>query len=155
MIGPVFLLLLEISMTKGVKKALIFDVGVLLADSLFIALIAYGSRFLADITNVLWIFAVGGFLLISFGIYNIYNSKKKKKHLEEHTELPEFNATNTVYFAKGFFLNFLNAGVLAYWLTTTVTLRATLKGDENESMLVPRPGAKSPGNTPNRVGWRG
>ena len=35
-IGPVFFVLLETSATKGFKSALIFDLGVMLADAFFI-----------------------------------------------------------------------------------------------------------------------
>ena len=43
-IGPVFFVLLETSITKGFRAALIFDVGVVLGDIVFI-LIAYFSDF--------------------------------------------------------------------------------------------------------------
>jgi threonine/homoserine/homoserine lactone efflux protein len=41
-IGPVFFVLLETSITKGFRAALIFDLGVVFADFVFI-LIAYFS----------------------------------------------------------------------------------------------------------------
>ena len=44
MIGPVFFILIETSITKGIKAALTFDLGVILADVTFI-LIAYFSSF--------------------------------------------------------------------------------------------------------------
>ena len=136
MVGPVFLLLLEISLTKGVGKAIIFDLGVLLADAVFIALIGIGSSFIQDVNNVSWIFAIGGFLIIGYGFYNLSSAKRKKKVLAEQDHLPQITGSNGLYFIKGFFLNFMNVGVLAYWLTTTVTLRAALQGDENESTLM-------------------
>ncbi len=136
MVGPVFLLLLEISMTKGVAKALVFDAGVLLADILFITLIGYGSRFLNDLSNLSWVFAIGGLLIIGFGIYNVISSARKKKLLADQMELPTISGSNTIYFAKGFFLNFMNVGVLAYWLTTTVTLRAAIQGSGEETALM-------------------
>ena len=40
MIGPVFFVLLETSVVKGFKAAIVFDLGVVLADIIFI-LIAY------------------------------------------------------------------------------------------------------------------
>jgi threonine/homoserine/homoserine lactone efflux protein len=44
MIGPVFFVLLETSVVKGFKAAIIFDLGVVLADIIFI-LIAYFSSY--------------------------------------------------------------------------------------------------------------
>ena len=136
MVGPVFLLLLEISLTKGIGKAIIFDLGVLLADVFFITLVGIGSSFINDVNNVSWVFAIGGFLIIGYGLYNLSSAKRKKKVLAKEEQLPEITGSNGLYFIKGFFLNFMNVGVLAYWLTTTVTLRAAVQGDENESALM-------------------
>ncbi len=136
MVGPVFILLIETSLTKGAKKAIILDLGVLSADVLFIFLIAYGSRALLQAENVTYIYIIGGLLIIAYGLYNVINAKRKRKKLEADDPLPLINGNALVFFAKGFFLNFLNVGVFAYWLTTTVTLRATLKGAEDESLLM-------------------
>ena len=135
MVGPVFLLLIETSLTKGVQKAIVFDVGVISADVLFIGLVAFGSTFILSENNVVWIYTIGGFLIIGYGIYNLISAKKKRSTLAETHTLPEVNGSNTLYFIKGFLMNFLNMGVLAYWLTTTVTLQATLKGHPNERQL--------------------
>ena len=45
MIGPVFFILIETSITKGFRAALAFDLGVVLADVVFI-LIAFSISFL-------------------------------------------------------------------------------------------------------------
>jgi threonine/homoserine/homoserine lactone efflux protein len=136
MVGPVFLLLIETSLTKGVKKAIIFDLGVVLADILFIGGIAYGSSLLLSPKNVIWIYSIGGLLIVAYGFFNISSAKKKKLILAKELKLPEVNGSAGVYFAKGFFMNFLNMGVLAYWLTTTVTLQATISGQPNENHLL-------------------
>ncbi len=130
MVGPVFLLLLEIAMNKGVKRALAFDAGVLFADILFILLILYSSSFLNQITNLAWVYGIGGLVIAGYGIYNIRVAKKKKHHLEKEDELPEVkNMSPGLYAVKGFFMNFLNVGVLAYWLATVVVMRATVNND--------------------------
>lgn len=136
MVGPVFLLLVEISLTKGVGKAIVFDLGVLLADIVFIVLVGYGSTFIHEINNVSWVFAIGGILIIGYGIYNIYNAKRKRKIMDQQAHLPQITGSNALYLIKGFFLNFMNVGVLAYWLTTTVTLRAAIQGSANEAALL-------------------
>lgn len=132
MVGPVFLLLLEIAMNKGAKKALAFDAGVIAADVLFIIAILYSSSFLQNITNLSWVYGIGGLVIIAFGFYNVKNAAKKKHHLEEKDKLPENKNTPVgVYIVKGFFMNFLNVGVLAYWLATVVVMRASVENDEN------------------------
>ena len=43
-IGPVFFVLLETSATKGFKSAIIFDLGVIFADIVFIALAFFSTN---------------------------------------------------------------------------------------------------------------
>ena len=43
MVGPVFFTLIETSITKGTKAAIIFDLGVVLADVAFILVAYFGS----------------------------------------------------------------------------------------------------------------
>ncbi|KAB2813878.1 LysE family translocator [Phaeocystidibacter luteus] len=131
MVGPVFLLLLEIAMNKGAKRALAFDAGVIFADVLFIIAILYSSSFLKNITNMAWVYGIGGVVIIAYGFYNVRVAKKKKHHLEEEDELPEGKTMSLgLYAVKGFFMNFLNVGVLAYWLATVVVMRASVDNDE-------------------------
>jgi threonine/homoserine/homoserine lactone efflux protein len=136
MVGPVFVLLIETSLTKGIYKAIILDLGVLLADVLFIALVFLGSAFLLNDQNIRWIYNLGGMLIIAYGMYNIMSARKKQAHLAIHPQLPPTSVSNLLFFFKGFFINFLNVGVFAYWLATTVTLRATFKDSPDETDLL-------------------
>lgn len=136
MIGPVFFLLIETSLTKGIKKAIIFDLGVLAGDLFFIAIVAYGSSFLTNIHNLVWVYLIGGLLIIGYGLYNIFSARTKKRNLIKEVPLPIATANNLTFFMKGFVLNSLNVGVFAYWLTTTITLRATFSSAPNETSLL-------------------
>ena len=49
-IGPVFFVLLETSATKGFRAAVSFDIGVIVADVVFL-LIAYFSYWKISVTN--------------------------------------------------------------------------------------------------------
>ena len=78
MIGPVFFVLLEISITKGFKSALIFDLGVLLSDLFYIVIslfFAYQLKGLGDVKNNLALSILGGSLFIAFGVYNLFFKK--------------------------------------------------------------------------------
>ncbi len=44
MIGPVFFVLLETSVLKGVKEAILFDIGVVVSDIFFIMMAYFGSH---------------------------------------------------------------------------------------------------------------
>ena len=129
LIGPVFLLLLDISLNKGWQKALIFDSGVLTADLLFILLVNTGAALLDQPQWMFYIYLGGGFLIFGYGIHNIRTARKKASLLKIDQPLPEFKGGPLVYYIKGFFMNFLNMGVLAYWLTVTLAVRANVDGD--------------------------
>lgn len=116
-VGPVFFVLLETSATKGFKSALIFDLGVILADILFIALAFLSTNKLIekvkDDPNFL---VFGGVLLIVYGIISfIKTSKSFRSIVKEHHKI-EIQKNYGKLFIKGFLLNFINIGVLMGWL---------------------------------------
>lgn len=117
-IGPVFFVLLETSAIKGFRAALFFDFGVILGDVFFI-LIAYFSTnsILEKIKDDPGLFIFGGILLVTYGIISFIKSKRDyEKNLEEEINetIPKNNYLNL--FLKGFLLNFINVGVLGFWL---------------------------------------
>lgn len=125
MIGPVFFVLLETSITKGVKAALIFDSGVILADITFI-LIAYFTSYklLESIKDDPIIFIIGGAIMLGYGLISLYINFKTKLIEEANEEQLQIvlNTKNYVgYFIKGFALNFINIGVLGFWLGILLT----------------------------------
>lgn len=131
MVGPVFFSLIETSISKGARAAIIFDLGVILADSVFITIAYFGSiSFLERIQGDPRIFLIGGLLLITFGIYTIMQKKTRKEVTDQELVIPEKNNYLTL-FLKGFFLNFINFGVLAFWLTIVIAVSSSLhtKGD--------------------------
>ena len=128
MIGPVFFVLLEISITKGFKSALIFDLGVLLSDLFYIVIslfFAYQLKGLGDVKNNLALSILGGSLFIAFGVYNLFFKKVRLAPIDLDRELidlpeqqvkPKRKKDNTMLVLKGFTLNLLNPGVVIYWL---------------------------------------
>lgn len=120
MIGPAFFILLETSITKGVKAALMFDLGVLISDVVYLG-IAY--LFFSEVTALMesdhsfLLRIVGGIFFVIIGIVNIKKKKPKltKKQLEETSALSAGNYVMTML--KGFTFNAVNPGVLFYWLT--------------------------------------
>lgn len=125
MIGPVFFVLLETSITKGIRAALIFDFGVIAADIAFI-LIAYFTSYklLERIKDDPIIFIIGGFIMLAYGLISLYlNFKTKLIEEKDKEQINEFmNTKNYIgYFLKGFGLNFINIGVLGFWLGILLT----------------------------------
>lgn len=115
MIGPVFFTLIQTSILKGARAAIAFDLGVVLGDIAFIIIAYYGSRSLLEkIKDDPRIFFIGGLILVVYGLIT-YFSKKAKSDDNKAVQVPE----KSNYFGlilKGFLLNFINIGVLAFWL---------------------------------------
>jgi threonine/homoserine/homoserine lactone efflux protein len=129
MIGPVFFVLLETSVVKGFRAAIIFDLGVVFADIVFI-LIAYFSsyRLIESIKDDPALFIFGGLVMLTYGIISfVKNNKDSKKSIDEEdpTELAKNNYLSL--FIKGFFLNFINIGVLGFWLAILITIGPQLE----------------------------
>ncbi len=119
MIGPVFFVLLETSITKGIRAALALDLGVLLSDLLYV-LIAYvfysevaslSSKDNRYIMNI-----IGGVLFLVYGIITLL--KKTKTDYEGNSTLIIPNSKDLlVLVIKGFLLNLANPMVIFYWFS--------------------------------------
>jgi len=128
MIGPVFFMLLQISILKGARAAFAFDLGVISGDISFILIAYYGSRTLLEkIKDDPRLFFIGGLVLIIYGLITYFDKQNKKEALEsaKMLEVPLKNNYIKLFF-KGFFLNFINVGVLAGWLGIVVVVGPTL-----------------------------
>lgn len=134
MIGPVFFILIETSLTKGIKAALIFDIGVILADICFI-MIAYFSSFklINQIKDEPALFLFGGAIMATYGFISFVKLQKLKK-AEIHIESNQYKNNYLTLLAKGFLLNFINVGVLGFWLGIIITIGPQL--DMNPQKLL-------------------
>ncbi len=127
MVGPVFFTLIETSITKGMRAAITFDIGVLLADIMFIVISYFGSlTILQKIQDDPRIFMVGGLVLVSYGLYTIFYQKTKKIVTDEELVVVESN-NYLGLFLKGFFLNTINFGVLAFWLAIVIAVSSNFQ----------------------------
>ncbi len=129
MIGPVFFVLLETSAIKGFRAATVFDLGVILADVVFVYFAYYGSRTLLEkIKDDPRLFVIGGLILFIYGLITII---KRRKPIDTEGELIIVKKNNYLgLFIKGFFLNFINVGVLAFWLGMIVVVGPNLDMDD-------------------------
>jgi threonine/homoserine/homoserine lactone efflux protein len=127
MVGPVFFTLIETSITKGMRAAITFDIGVILADIMFITISYYGSlTILKMIEDDPRIFMVGGMVLVSYGLYTIFYQKTKKIVTDKDLVVVESNNYVGLFF-KGFFLNTINFGVLAFWLAIVIAVSSNFQ----------------------------
>jgi threonine/homoserine/homoserine lactone efflux protein len=128
MIGPVFFLLIPTSILKGARAAIIFDLGVIIGDICFILLAYYGSRSLLEkIKDDPRLFFIGGLVLIIYGLITYFDKENRKQALETSKVLEVSIKNNYLkLFVKGFFLNFINIGVLTFWLGAVLVIGPSL-----------------------------
>jgi threonine/homoserine/homoserine lactone efflux protein len=134
MIGPVFFMLIQTSILKGAKAAIIFDLGVIFGDISFILIAYYGSRsVLEKIKDDPRLFFIGGLVLIIYGLITYFDKENKKEAIEsaKSIEVPIVKNNYLKLFLKGYFLNFINIGVLAFWLGTVLVIGPTLNMNQN------------------------
>lgn len=130
-IGPVFFVLIETSIVKGMRAAIVFDLGVILGDVVFI-LIAYFSSYqlLHKIKDDPSLFFFGGMVMLTYGIISLIRDNKAKKKIIEIDD-EEIKKNNYFgLFLKGFFLNFINIGVLGTWLLIIISVGPQLDMDK-------------------------
>ena len=116
--GPVFFVLLETAAIKGFRAAFALDLGVILADVVFIT-IAYFSttKLLQSLKDDPALFIFGGMILATYGAMSFLQTKKSIHTEDETPEIRKLGKSDYFgLFAKGFLLNFINIGVLGFWL---------------------------------------
>jgi len=136
-VGPVFFVLLETSITKGFRAALTFDLGVILADIIFI-LIAYFSTTaildkVKDDPNLL---VFGGVVLTVYGLISyIKTSKSFREIFREHHSI-DIKKNYTALFFKGFLLNFINIGVLGGWIAALIFAKSLTQNEDGVLLFI-------------------
>lgn len=117
MLGPVFFVLLETAAIKGFRAAITFDLGVLIADVVFLTIAYFGTNQLLNrLKDDPALYVFGGTVLLTYGIITFV--KVKRTSLKPETfEFQKLKNSDYVQIAiKGFLLNFINIGVLGFWL---------------------------------------
>ena len=124
MVGPVFFILLETSITKGIRAALALDIGVFISDILYIL---FALSFVDQISSInsgenkLIFGFIGGSIFIIYGIFYFFKkSKMADLTLEAENTSKEVAAAPKDYLLlglKGFILNIANPAVIFYWLS--------------------------------------
>ena len=118
-IGPVFFTILEISVSKGFKAAVFFNIGVVFSEVVFFA-VAYAStsNLLNSIQeNPSWKI-LGGVLLAFYAgitLLGMYQNKEKKEQ-QNLFKSPPPSPNLIKNLIKGFGLNIINFAVLVFWI---------------------------------------
>ncbi|MEH0008319.1 MAG: LysE family transporter [Flavobacteriales bacterium] len=131
LVGPMFFLLIETSISKGMGAAIALDIGVVISDACYILLALYSSKDLAEkIKGSPILFVSGGIILIAYGLTHVIQ-KGKLKH-------SRFRLKRVNYFqliAKGFLMNIANVGVFIFWLGTVMVAHSQFNLNIDKTLL--------------------
>lgn len=121
--GAVFFVLLETSVIKGFRAAVAFDLGAILSDIFFIAIAYFSSyRLIQNIKDEPALFVFGGLIMITYGIISFLKiNKASKNEIIDDASKDILKKDYLSLFLKGFLLNFINVGVLGFWLAIIIT----------------------------------
>ena len=127
--GPVFFVIIETSISKGVRRALCVDIGAIIADIVFILIALLGAKTVHQSleSNPQW-FILGGIVLFTFGLISFFLTQKHKDTTVFASE--ELSRGNYFFFiAKGFLLSIINMGAFLFWLGLVVVFGAKYQMD--------------------------
>ncbi|MFD0931724.1 LysE family translocator [Psychroflexus salinarum] len=128
MVGPAFFVLLETAAMRGFRAAFAFDMGVIVADIVFI-FIAYFStnQLLRSIKDDPALFIFGGSILTIYGLI-AYIKAKRATYTKADFEVQKLKRKDIFgIIVKGFLLNFINIGVLGFWLGLLIIFGPSLE----------------------------
>ena len=160
--GPAFFLLIQTSISKGFKTALLFDLGVLFSDIFVVVLMMMTSIQLTldDGGNMVVAGITAGLIIIGFGIFTYFSkpekivarSEKKSAELkemekkfekidqrldkiDEKLDIKREGPRWYVYLSKGFVMNVFNPFIWVFWMGTVATVSGSEIYDGNESLI--------------------
>lgn len=160
--GPAFFLLIQTSISKGFKKALLFDSGVLLSDILVVVLMMMTSIQLTidNKGNMMLAGITAGLIIIGFGVFTFYSkpekivarSEKKSAQLaeidkkfekidqqldkiDEKLDIKRDGPRWYVYLSKGFVMNIFNPFIWVFWMGSVATVSGSEIYNGNEYLV--------------------
>lgn len=128
MVGPAFFVLLETAAMRGFRAAFAFDIGVIAADIVFIFIAYFStSQLLRSIKDDPALFIFGGSILTIYGII-AYIKTKRATYTQADFEVQKLKRKDVFgIIVKGFLLNFINIGVLGFWLGLLIIFGPSLE----------------------------
>lgn len=121
-VGPIVFTIIKQSIVNGQSGGFSFVAGIWLSDLLIVIL---SNAFSAIVTQLMDFKKLIGFtgsaFLIGMGFFYLFFKTIKLRSVED-AAIRISARTHAKLIASGFFINTLNPGVLAFWLTTATTL---------------------------------
>lgn len=123
LVGPVFFLLIHVSMKEGFRSAMALDAGIILSDLFCILLSYFGiSTLLQEESHKKYFMIGGGVALIIMGVLRM--ARRNDRDEDDETKKAEVQIlkrrSNPFWLmTQGFLFNLLNPATLLFWLSTT------------------------------------
>lgn len=117
-LGPAFLTIIQTSIDRGFRSALLVAIGVAISDLMLIAISYLGlSSLLERGNNQIYFGIIGGVILILYGIYTFLKKPDTLKRIPKAIPSPIKKVSPITFLAKGFFLNIANPFIIIFWLS--------------------------------------
>lgn len=112
-LGPAFFALIQTSIERGFKKAILFALGISFSDMIYVLVVLFGlTKLLQTEDFKFWIAVFGSLMLTGYAVY----SWMKVPKIADDSSLDE-NDSSPKYFFKGLLLNGLNPFIIVSWAT--------------------------------------
>lgn len=155
-LGPVFFELINTSLRKGFKAAMLMEIGVLLSDLIYLFLALFSASKALEYLNMYsWINYIFGAIFILFGLFSIIKNltppkveintcdeeceEEKEDEILENLEslnIPDDIKINYIgNLMKGIALNSLNPSVLVFWIVVCTSSIKKLHLD-NQGIII-------------------
>ncbi len=109
--GPIFFMLIQLGIERGVAAGMTLSAGVLLSDVLYVILVYLGIEWLSELPDFKWYMGlIGGSILMAFGLATVLSKYKPPKDNKITVR------TYGEYFLKGVAVNVFNPFVLFLWI---------------------------------------
>ena len=138
--GPSFFTLIQTSINRGFKSAMLLDIGIISNDIMIVVLMMMTNlQFnITDKNNLMYTGIGAGIILIIFGIYTfnlsptkiINISENNNKKIEKMNEMFNDEPKWYVYISKGFLINVFNPFVWIFWITCVATASSNYSGNK-------------------------
>lgn len=139
--GPSFFTLIQTSINRGFKSAMLLDIGIILNDIMIVALMMMTNvQFnIKSEKGLMYAGISAGIILIIFGIYTYTLSPKRVISISENNNdsidkmNEKFNDDPKwyVYVTKGFLINVFNPFVWIFWITCVATASSSYGGNKD------------------------
>jgi threonine/homoserine/homoserine lactone efflux protein len=136
-LGPAFFTIIQTSIDRGFKSALLVSTGVILSDIILIFISFYGLTTILDVGhNQIYIAIIGGIILILFGLHTFNKKPEMLIRRSSNFKSPTGRPGILTYVGKGFFLNFLNPFLWIFWLSALSGLIQQTNPDQLQQYLI-------------------